>query len=216
MSDNALNNDTMSTNLEVINLNFNGQEVCACCFLHTTNLTAKALMHLFDPWLNGKGSVDEDVEIGMLEEEDAMWEELAEISGDNKDEDKELRNQDDDTDGWVDEVSALIEDERKKLLETIKPVRSALMKVDGLIYTLDQCWWLCCCIVEAPGIQDYSFHNDSSSSMEGDTRKLGNEHPLDTTWCCNSLELLVWYGGHQQTQENSIVAIVAIDSIEKL
>ena len=64
-------------------------------------------MHLFDPWLNGKGSVDEDVEIGMLEEEDAMWEELAEISGDNKDEDKELRNQGDDTDGWVDEVSAL-------------------------------------------------------------------------------------------------------------
>jgi len=62
----------MTANLEAINLNFNGQEVCAHCFLHMTNLTAKVLMCLFDPWLNGKGSVDEDVEKGILEEEDAM------------------------------------------------------------------------------------------------------------------------------------------------
>ena len=128
----------MTANLEAINLNFNGQEARARCFLHTTNLTAKVLMCLFDPWLNGKGSVDEDVEKGVLEEEDAMREELAEISGDNEDEDEEMQNQDNDSDGWVDEVSALTEDERKKLLETIKPVRSALMKVDGLIYTPDQ------------------------------------------------------------------------------
>ena len=82
----------MTTNLEVINLNFNGQEAHAHCFLHTTNLTAKALMRLFDPQLNGKGSVDEDVEIGMLEEEDTTQKELAEISGDNEDEDKEMQN----------------------------------------------------------------------------------------------------------------------------
>jgi len=49
-----------------------------------------------------------------------------------------MQNQDDVSDGWVDEVSALTEDERKKLLETIKPVRLALMKVDGLIYAPDQ------------------------------------------------------------------------------
>ena len=62
----------MTANLEVINLNFNGQEAHARCFLHMTNLTAKALMCLFDPRLNGKRSVDEDVEKGILEEEDAM------------------------------------------------------------------------------------------------------------------------------------------------
>jgi len=82
--------------------------------------------------------VDKDVEKGVFEEEDAMREELAEISGDNEDEDEEMQNQDDDSNRWVDEVSALTEDERKKLLETIKPVRSALMKVDGLIYAPDQ------------------------------------------------------------------------------
>jgi len=34
----------MMANLEAINLNFNGQEAHAHCFLHTTNLTAKALV----------------------------------------------------------------------------------------------------------------------------------------------------------------------------
>ena len=40
----------------------------------------------------------------------------------------------DDDDGWVDEVDVLMVDERNGLLETIKPVESALMKVDLVIY----------------------------------------------------------------------------------
>ena len=55
MSDNALNNDVMIWNLEEINIHFNGTEAQACCFLHTTNLSAKSLMCLFDPWLQKKG-----------------------------------------------------------------------------------------------------------------------------------------------------------------
>ena len=75
--DNALNNDTMVTKLKEINLDFNGQMAQGCCFLHTMNLTAKVLMHLFDPRQGGKGTEVEGANIhkladGLLEEESVM------------------------------------------------------------------------------------------------------------------------------------------------
>ena len=130
--DNASNNDTMVTKLKEINLDFNGQMARGRCFLHTMNLTAKALMCLFDPRQGGKGTEVEGADIhkladGLLEEESVTRDTIA---GD----DDEI--QDDNDDRLVDDVSALTEDERKNLLATIKPVKMALMKVD-LIYLLD-------------------------------------------------------------------------------
>ena len=96
------------------------------------NLTAKVLMHLFDPRQGGKGMEVEGADIhkladGLLEEESVTRDTIA---GD----DDEI--QDDDDNRLVDDVSTLTEDERKNLLATIKPVKMALMKVD-LIYLLD-------------------------------------------------------------------------------
>jgi len=135
-SDNASNNDAMIRNLEDINIQFNGAEAQARCFLHTTNLTAKSLMRLFDPHLQRKGDnliEDEDVNDlmnGLFEEEEITHSEVGYTDGEI---------QDDNSDGWVDEVEVLTTDERKQLLETIKPVKLALMKVDLKIY-LQECF----------------------------------------------------------------------------
>jgi len=125
----------MIRNLEDINIQFNGAEAQACCFLHMTNLTAKSLMRLFDPRLQRKGDnliEDEDVNDLMngLFEEEITHSEVGYTDGEI---------QDDNSDGWVDEVEVLTTDERKQLLETIKPVKLALMKVDLKIY-LQECF----------------------------------------------------------------------------
>lgn len=67
---------------------------------------------------------------GLLEEEETAQGEVGNT-------DREV--QADNIDGWVDEVEVLTTDERRKLLETIKPVKLALMKVDLKIY-LPECF----------------------------------------------------------------------------
>ena len=188
--DNALNNDTMVTKLKEINLDFNGQMAQGCCFLHTMNLTAKVLMHLFDPRQGGKGTEVEGANIhkladGLLEEESVMWDT---ITGD----DGEI--QDDDDDRLVDDVSTLTEDKRTNLLATIKPVKMALMKVD-LIYLLDWWHWIHLCAAEMPGLQNHPFNNNHLFSMEGNTGNLGAWSPFDAAQCGYLLELIRWYGG---------------------
>ena len=150
MSDNTSNNDAMIRNLEEINIQFNGAEAQARCFLHTTNLTAKSLMRLFDPWLQRKSDslIVEDKDVsdltnGMLKEEEITQSEVENTDGEI---------QDNDRDGWVDDVEVLTTDERRQLLETIKPVKLALMKVDLKIYSQECFCWSYLHIAEASRI----------------------------------------------------------------
>ena len=75
----------MIRNLEDINIQFNGAEAQARCFLHTTNLTAKSLMRLFDPRLQRKGdNLDEDINDlmnGLFEEEEITHSEVGYTDG---------------------------------------------------------------------------------------------------------------------------------------
>ena len=128
----------MVENLKETNLDFDGQAAQGWCFLHTMNLTAKVLMCLFDPRQGGRGADMEDRDVNELasslrEEEEVTQRETVQRDGDT---DGEI--QDDNNNGWVDNVSALTEGERKELMEMIKPVKLALMKVELSIYLLNQ------------------------------------------------------------------------------
>ena len=132
MADNASNNDAMIRELNNVNMDFGGASAQGRCFLHTTNLTAKSLICLFDPreqWKNEEICAEdvEDRETIDLKDEGT----LGRVQLDDGENGEGLN---DDDDGWVDEVNVLMVDERNGLLETIKPVESALMKVDLVIY----------------------------------------------------------------------------------
>lgn len=119
------------------------------CFLHTTNLMAKALIKEFDvkpkrrsEIKEGVETTDDNKELSANEAKLAMeLEELSEgiehedfvtlIEQDLTDEEK--NNNDDglvnDDDGLVNDIELLSDRERQDLLKSIEPIRLALVKV---------------------------------------------------------------------------------------
>ena len=102
------------------------------CFLHVINLVARTLVRQFDAPKKIVGGANPDDEAiielaGDMEFEDrTTCERLLEESGNNAAED------DDDVDGWADEMAALSQAERDVLTESTRPVKMVLVKVSNV------------------------------------------------------------------------------------
>lgn len=99
------------------------------CFLHVNNLVARTLVKQFDAPKKTPGRTNEDDEAiiklaGDMEfEERATREQPLEESGDAS------IDQDDDLNGWIDEIAALSQAEREVIQNATRPVKLVLVKV---------------------------------------------------------------------------------------
>jgi hypothetical protein len=115
----------MTDELELLIEQFNGQASRTRCILHVGNLVAKTMIKQFDVPRSRQGE-----ELGQNEKDlralaDGVDVEDYEMVGTiGKDPEK-----DDDTDGWVDEITLLSVQEKAELENNIRPVRFALTKV---------------------------------------------------------------------------------------
>ena len=126
---NASSNDRMVLELEDKVDCFSGQAVQARCFLHVGNLVAKTFVRAFDLPKGSKhqdddntGIVDDD-ELQYLSEDLNIenWQTITENDDDPTD--------NDDTEGWIDEIPLLGARERADLENRVQPVQIALAKV---------------------------------------------------------------------------------------
>jgi hypothetical protein len=105
---------------------FPGAANRCCCFLHIVNLIAKSLLKQFDiPKKDVNAAIDaaerELLEMAVgLDLEEMLT--VAESGLGDKDDN-------DNVDGWVDEMSALSDEESEELRKNIQPVRLVLVKV---------------------------------------------------------------------------------------
>lgn len=127
-ADNASPNDVMVDELVDLLPNFSGQANHCRCFLHIVNLVAKTLLKQFDVPKKDAESALDDAERELLELAAGIeLEEMVTVAeagaGDKDDEEN------DDEEGWVDEIALLSEEERAALREKVGPVRLVLVKV---------------------------------------------------------------------------------------
>jgi hypothetical protein len=139
--DNTSNNDTMVDELAVSLPNWSAVNRTRC-FAHIVNLIAKSLLKQFDvkpkkkkrdkETHNNESDHDlddlEELAAGLDDEEETMAQELDVDDDDIEDED--------DVEGWVDELEELTEEERKDLLMSIRPISRTLVKVRSSIVHL--------------------------------------------------------------------------------
>ena len=121
--DNASNNDTMVEELELSLEDFSVANRTHC-FMHIVNLIAKSFLKQFDAKKRCGKVNNDDVDLDQLVTEV----ELDKSQAVNEGEDKE---EDDDIDGWVNEVEELTDEEKRELLESIKPIKRVLFKVSA-------------------------------------------------------------------------------------
>jgi hypothetical protein len=106
---------------------FPGEANQTRCFLHIVNLIAKQLLKQFDvPRKNADAALDEaerqllELAAGIdIEELVTAAEQGAGVGSEDND----------DVDGWVDEMEELDLDEREELDKSVRPVRLVLVKV---------------------------------------------------------------------------------------
>lgn len=126
--DNASNNDTMIEELEDQLTGFSAVN-CTHCFAHILNLVAKSLLKQFDVKTDKKDKDDlNDDEKSLLDMAQNIEAEELTTAQENDDEDGEIEDEDN-VDGWVDEVEALTSEECANLEESIRPVKKTLVKV---------------------------------------------------------------------------------------
>ena len=100
------------------------------CFLHVNNLVAQSIVHQFDVPTHSKMSIvdptnpNNHLYISDIDhEEQEMHEALLRNAG------MEEVEEDDDTNGWVDEMATLTEAKRKVVEEGLQPIKLLLVKV---------------------------------------------------------------------------------------
>ena len=104
------------------------------CFLHIVNLCAKSIIRQFDVQKKDTDELDDtECELQDLAEEiDLEEQQAAELLQQHAIDGKansSAENDDDDIDGWVDEMAMLSLAEQKELHEEIRPVKLVLVKV---------------------------------------------------------------------------------------
>lgn len=106
---------------------FGGKNSQTRCFLHIVNLVAKTLIREFD---TSKKQANELLDLGDEDLDDIPSEDvIKEVASEDMNGDTD----DDNADGWVDEVENLSEDERDALEESIRPIKLILVKVCAAI-----------------------------------------------------------------------------------
>jgi len=133
--DNASNNDTMVLELDNRLPSFSPVNRTRC-FTHILNLVSKSLLKQFDVKQEDKKDDDlDDDEKSLLALAENIEEEELSMAKENDEEDGEM-DEDDDLDGWVDEVAALTLEERDDLEQSIQPIKRMLVKVRQIGYIL--------------------------------------------------------------------------------
>lgn len=125
--DNASANLKMIDELEIALPEYAGRASHARCFLHTTNLVAKALIRTFDAKKkkrnDGAASALDELEKLCADSERDEREMLAQTEGSN------VEDGEDDVDGLIDITEEMDPRERVAHEECIRPVRLVLAKV---------------------------------------------------------------------------------------
>ena len=99
------------------------------CFSHILNLVTKSLLKQFDVTRDNKKDEDlNDDKQELLALADDIKQEEITIAQENDNNDGETEDDDND-EGWVDEVQALTEEKCENLEESIRPVKKMLVKV---------------------------------------------------------------------------------------
>ena len=119
-------NDAMVDTLARQVPHFKGQSSCTCCFLHIINLVAKLLMCQFDVPTGSQTQDCDPLDVQALAE--GIEDEDLSVIQKNGEGNEDMCNNED---GWVDEVTFLVEMERDDLEAHIKPVKLILVKVRG-------------------------------------------------------------------------------------
>lgn len=122
-ADNATSNNTLTEQLAIQNPAFEATGRIRC-FLHICNLVAKSLLQLFDGKKAAQDEVGEDdvaVVAGDIDfEEDELRKDQA-CDGENQEEDN--------TEGLIDELDKLDNNEQNNLINKLQPIKKVLVKV---------------------------------------------------------------------------------------
>jgi hypothetical protein len=161
------------------------------CFLHIVNLCAKSIIRQFDVQKQDTNEPMDDTEheLQVLAEEiDLEEQQAAELLQQHAidGEANGSSENDDDTDGWVDEMAVLSLAERTELHEEIRPVKLVLVKVcatSRLITIGLQCW-----VASKGGIQGYQLVNETPSSMATAAEGTQEVRPNHAQRCDDTLE----------------------------
>jgi hypothetical protein len=126
--DNASNNNTMVEELDNILTSFSPVNRTRC-FTHILNLVSKSLLRQFDVKKDDKSGRDiDDNERVLLDLAGDIEHEESDMAKANDTVDGEM-DDDDNLEGWVDEVAAFTPEERQVLEESVRPVKRMLVKV---------------------------------------------------------------------------------------
>jgi hypothetical protein len=117
------------------------------CFSNILNLVAKSLLKLFDVKKKKRhDEVDDDIDrdLQVSDEERELLdladgvddEELTMAQENDIDDGDEVEEDDEDEDGWVNELEVLTEEERENLKEILRPISKMLIKVSSRDFTL--------------------------------------------------------------------------------
>jgi hypothetical protein len=114
---------------------FPGAENQTRCFLHVLNLVVKSILKQFDlpKSKEKKKNGDDDEDDRNAEIIDQAVEELLKLAGEVDSEGELMASdeeEDDNTEGWIDEREEMTEDELKELSASVAPVRLLLTKVN--------------------------------------------------------------------------------------
>lgn len=189
--DNTSNNDTMVSEMEKSLTEFSEVNRTRC-FAHILNLIAKSLLKQFDM----KQKMEEDLtddEHKLLDLTGNIEEEENTTAMENNTGDEDTADEDD-MDGWVNEMDHLTTAEKQDLEESIKPVRVVLVKVKvnnkltnlahHMTPTASQTFF-----------QNYSLNNDPPANMETmhEGPATSRSYHIDTyftTMACNVTKLV--------------------------
>lgn len=120
----------MISELSVMLDEFAGEASRSRCFNHILNLLAKSVLRQFDlPKTQANAALSEAAAELAKISVDLDLEEKLTREGTSTDEDKDDEGQDDNIEGWIDELEELDDEERSRLEEEAVPVRLMLVKV---------------------------------------------------------------------------------------
>ena len=112
--DNASNNDTMVACMVQLLPTFAGKASRTQCFLHIVNLVAKTLMRQFDMQPNGGAHEADEIREQIREpEKDAELDDMDDVN----------QLDDQNNEGWVDEMEELTQAQQDNVIKGIQPIR---------------------------------------------------------------------------------------------
>lgn len=201
-----LTTDSASANSALVNAlstkiaSFPGAMNHVRCFDHIISLSAKSVLAPFDV---GEGrqstSAIDDAEAELLELAEGLEEEdaVARLDGDAEDDGDECEREDDNFEGWVDEVVLLSEEEREELKETVVPVQTVLVKVrlNSARLPFQVCVILTQLAAAKALVCHYPLVHSPPSRLAQNYRTAWFGKPHHASRCSHSMEFYLYHAG---------------------